>query len=144
MGLLNQLTSLARVGRTPELAHVDRDARIAAARRVRNRSLRDPVIWLMWAGYAGFLVVAFFIGQWYFGSAYNVLRLPVWAVMPAVMLIAGFAGWLPLALYERHLLRRRLRRHFPGEVCAGCGYNLTGVESGRCPECGRGFRTTDP
>jgi len=24
-------------------------------------------------------------------------------------------------------------------ICPQCGYNLTGIESGRCPECGRGI-----
>ena len=34
------------------------------------------------------------------------------------------------------LLWRRARRLPPGH-CRGCGYNLTGNVSGRCPECGR-------
>jgi hypothetical protein len=28
-------------------------------------------------------------------------------------------------------------------ICPGCGYNLTGIESVRCPECGRGVLRTE-
>jgi predicted RNA-binding Zn-ribbon protein involved in translation (DUF1610 family) len=28
-------------------------------------------------------------------------------------------------------------------ICPGCGYNLTGIESTRCPECGRGIVWTE-
>ena len=34
-----------------------------------------------------------------------------------------------------YILWRRDRRHPPGH-CQGCGYDLTGNESGMCPECG--------
>lgn len=45
--------------------------------------------------------------------------------------------WLPLALLAlpTAYLFWRDRRHPPGH-CQGCGYNLTGNESGVCPECG--------
>ncbi len=32
---------------------------------------------------------------------------------------------------------KALRWHFEDAACKGCGYNLTGVEGPRCPECGR-------
>lgn len=31
------------------------------------------------------------------------------------------------------------RLRVPPGHCRGCGYNLTGIESGRCPECGTAF-----
>lgn len=31
------------------------------------------------------------------------------------------------------------RLRVPPGHCRGCGYNLTGIESGRCPECGTGI-----
>ena len=34
-----------------------------------------------------------------------------------------------------NMVRSRLRRELPG-YCNGCGYDLTGNESGVCPECG--------
>jgi hypothetical protein len=42
---------------------------------------------------------------------------------------------LPVGLvWYRH--RSSVRRHPPGH-CKKCGYDLTGNESGRCPECGQ-------
>lgn len=32
----------------------------------------------------------------------------------------------------------------PGAVCRGCGYDLTGLETSRCPECGREFDPARP
>src|SRR5436190_24191775 len=29
-------------------------------------------------------------------------------------------------------------------ICIGCGYQLTGLEEPRCPECGMGFNPDDP
>lgn len=56
-----------------------------------------------------------------------VLRLPLWATT-AVPLAAGpgvmLAGWV------------RGRRRRKRGLCPACGYNLTGLVSDRCPECG--------
>lgn len=46
----------------------------------------------------------------------------------------GFAMW-----YTRRDIRRRLRIQLVKKgipICIPCGYNLTGNESGKCPECG--------
>ncbi len=55
----------------------------------------------------------------------------------------GFPIWFPVAVFAaypiiafiRGPLRRRRRRR--KGLCVPCGYNLTGNESGVCPECGR-------
>ena len=46
--------------------------------------------------------------------------------------------WLPLlaVAIPTYILFRRDRRHPPGH-CQKCGYDLTGNESGTCPECGK-------
>src|SRR5436309_2931338 len=49
-----------------------------------------------------------------------------------VLLLAPSAWWL---LRVRYVARRQRRRAGRGE-CLGCGYDLTGNASGRCPECG--------
>ena len=66
---------------------------------------------------------------------------PVW--LPKRSKLPGMSGlscpiWmlvLPAALPTAFLLYRD-RRYPPGH-CQGCGYDLTGNESGVCPECGR-------
>jgi hypothetical protein len=44
-----------------------------------------------------------------------------------LILLLSALGWL---------LYRRSRRYIPPGYCQKCGYDLTGNESGRCPECG--------
>lgn len=54
-----------------------------------------------------------------------------------VLLLAGlaysFAGWP--AWFASHPLSRRSRRLARGQ-CADCGYDLRGLDTGVCPECG--------
>ena len=57
-----------------------------------------------------------------FGPVSGFWCVPVWVVLLALLVPTGI-GWI------------RSRRHPPGR-CQGCGYNLTGNESGTCPECG--------
>ncbi len=56
-----------------------------------------------------------------------------------VVLTPGAMGVCSAFAFIRGPLRRYRRRR-RGE-CIGCGYNLTGNESGMCPECGE---TTEP
>ncbi len=54
------------------------------------------------------------------------LLFPAWVPVCAF----GFAGWL----LARPSIREWRRRS--AGLCGGCGYDLTGNTSGRCPECG--------
>ena len=61
-----------------------------------------------------------------------------WSVYLLFMLcLTGFA----IAIwFTQRDIRRRLRAQLARKgiaVCVPCGYNLTGNESGTCPECGR-------
>ncbi len=55
----------------------------------------------------------------------------------------GFAGWLP-GLAGGYIVAKRVERgqrslwnnRAEQGLCTMCGYDLTGNESGRCPECG--------
>ncbi len=54
----------------------------------------------------------------------------------------GLAIWL-----TRRDIRHRLRAQLAKKgipVCIPCGYNLTGNESGVCPECGTAMQKTGP
>jgi hypothetical protein len=51
--------------------------------------------------------------------------------------------WLPLlvlAIPTAYIWHRDRRRYPPGH-CQKCGYDLTGNESGKCPECGGPCKT---
>lgn len=91
----------------------------------RHEGIRDPVCsWLPWS-------VKEWVGDttddagntvpWFVTTAVGV---PLWPLGLAVVTPSGFILW------------RALRRVRPGHC--GCGYNLTGNVSGRCPECGQG------
>jgi len=56
------------------------------------------------------------------------LCIPLWALTGASLAALVLVGWRRLAwLRRRYLLRG---------VCTECGYNLFGLASSRCPECG--------
>lgn len=63
----------------------------------------------------------------FFGARYNSLTISLWLLLPL------FAAY-PLLAFTRGPLRHHHRRR--RGLCPQCGYNLTGNESGRCPECG--------
>ncbi len=54
------------------------------------------------------------------------LSLPFWFVL------AAFGGYPGYAMIYRRVVMHRRRRN----QCTACGYNLTGLTSDRCPECG--------
>ena len=50
------------------------------------------------------------------------------------VLVPVFFG-MPIGIYVYHVITS-YRRRFPAVHCQQCGYDLTGNESGTCPECG--------
>ena len=54
-----------------------------------------------------------------------VLTVPWWVLLPALIVYGGGV----------YVVWRRVRPPEPGH-CRECGYDLTGNESGTCPECG--------
>lgn len=67
-------------------------------------------------------------GPWV-GTAYRSTHLGFHFIVPTLLAAVVFARGI--LHWRRH--ERRLRKG----LCPGCGYDLTGNESGICPECGR-------
>ena len=68
------------------------------------------------------------VGRFTFGS---VLVVPFWIPVASLLVYPA------IAFIRGPLLRWRRRRK---GLCLKCGYNLTGNESGKCPECGSFIR----
>lgn len=62
---------------------------------------------------------------------------PLWAVGP-IMIAAVVAVRAVDALLDARREARGRQLLFPH--CVNCGYDLTGNETGACPECGQRFR----
>ena len=58
-----------------------------------------------------------------------ILGATAWGLLGAFL---AFVGALPIV----HEVRVVRNRRYPNGSCQSCGYNLTGNESGKCPECG--------
>ncbi len=58
------------------------------------------------------------------GHACGLAKFPLWSALAVAASAALVCGWLD-------------RRRYPPGHCRRCGYDLTGNQSGRCPECGR-------
>ena len=96
-----------------------------------------------------------FVGSW--GAGLRGRRLLGWilsgtminAAFDGAVLLGLMHGWIPMAIVTAsvamfivalHVVGRRdsLKARFSSNaICLGCGYDLTGNLSGRCPECGR-------
>ena len=65
--------------------------------------------------------------------------IPIWALMDtwlsvATMIVGPFVvGTVVAIVHWKRDLKRDRQEH---GMCGDCGYNLTGNESGVCPECG--------
>lgn len=76
-----------------------------------------------------------------FGSRWNP-GLP-WGLIAVLLGVPGLAAiHLFERWFDRRVIARRIWPYLP-DVCAGCGYNLTGNTSGTCPECGRAARQVE-
>lgn len=68
-------------------------------------------------------VVVFFVGAFFLST------IPGFAALSAgLFAMLGFASAFIVVLPAG--------REYPSGYCQSCGYDLTGNESGRCPECG--------
>lgn len=89
------------------------------------------------------VTVAFFvpiaIGYAYLRMFLENRGLPSFYVQPIAIFLGMTAiGGVPFRLHRRDVQRsvRAQIRALGIPLCLHCGYNLTGIESARCPECG--------
>jgi hypothetical protein len=57
-------------------------------------------------------------------------------VVPTWFLVLAFGTWPAFVLLRHGLRRERWEQRRKQGLCGHCGYNLTGLTSARCPECG--------
>ena|GEM_PF-963481 len=62
-----------------------------------------------------------------------------WYVAALVLAVMGFVAWTLLARWGGRLPARDCGEVEKTPRCLRCGYNLTGLTSPRCPECGEPF-----
>jgi len=83
------------------------------------------------------LIAAFTLGKLIGYSDAHVLQTLMAGMIWAPCFVAGTAiAWRETAIDRAARLREMGAALL---TCARCGYNLTGITSGQCPECGEGF-----
>ena len=87
-------------------------------------------------------VLCFVLGDWFFTSRFNP---GVPRIVPPMILgaLGGFGFAATMWVVQRRVIQRYLWRRLP-HLCDHCGYDLTGNESGVCPECGHSLLREDP
>ena len=124
-------------GWPPELGRfpTTKDAK-EAARAWSSEQLRTVSFWF---GLIGYTVLAGLL------ATGVLVLLRHWILFPRSWFggivggLTGGTGGLAMRWYWRHRYRRFLRERLNASgipICMKCGYDLTGNESGVCPECG--------
>lgn len=130
----------------PDLRQLEPPSRAKLVKEVRGEILWDVPIQVWTLSLSSVVVMGPYLSSSYLlkpilgYSVTVILALPVgFAVM-----MAGFMGvqWLVLAVLCRGRTVRHLRiavnRTGPLLLCEACGYDLRGIDSVWCPECGAG------
>lgn len=118
----------------PELQHFDTPKRRSDAfgKALNQAVTRNPRYWLFLIGFMAVMALMIFLVDHMLGRHYA----PFFILFE--MCWGAGAAFLPLIIFQRRI-RRDLRRQLFEQgrpICVPCGYDLTGNDSGRCPECG--------
>ena len=128
----------ALLRRIPELRGLPVEEQRALWERAAVGAMTRPAFLLMLGGYL-FVIVGLPI------LAQRVLvRVTWWPVVAGALVVATVGlGMALFVAWPVWYARRQLWRLLP-HLCDGCGYDLTGNASGRCPECGRTIEPPSP
>jgi len=97
--------------------------------RRTTQFILSSMLMLAGVGLALVAYVAYELEQFYPSGTRNAwnFTMPLWLIVIAFCVLGAM------------MMAAATRRRPPG-CCVQCGYDLTGNESGRCPECGRDVR----
>lgn len=100
---------------------------------VRSRSLADRFGFIVWLAAVNGVCFAVSASSPPGGSgAFSLPECVGVGVVGAVGTLVACLVWMPLADF----VLGRYREFVSSGYCRECGYNLTGLKGGRCPECG--------
>ena len=90
------------------------------------------IVCVIAAAAVAIIVIAFWGGGFGGGGKKGSLSLALLLAVPAAVIM------FPIIVYAIAQTRVRVRK--PLHPCAECGYELRGIRTGTCPECGNKYR----
>lgn len=103
---------------------------------------QNAATWRFWVILIGYSVVVGILVAMLFLLIRRWIPLPMKMIGAVVGGVTGGSGIIVLTYLWRQRCRVFLRRRLHAEgvpVCVPCGYDLRGIESTQCPECGAQF-----
>ena len=119
----------------PELADLPADQRVRIWRQVQEQAGWGWSPFLFLLSVPVFVLVGTFLVRLLLGTTVLGLQLPPPLIRLLSFFVTAAVLWGPLVFLYHRRTQRQLWRLVP-HLCAGCGYNLSGNTSDRCPECG--------
>lgn len=131
--------SALRSAPPPEIAHLPSEQQAGILRDVSRRMLRDKVYRLAAIPFVLVSGVPLLV---------NLIGAPQFVRTAALLLFFATYVWFLLsflpAARRRALHAELAERNIRPPHCVLCGYDLRGIESGVCPECGGRFASGQP
>jgi hypothetical protein len=120
----------------PELARLPREQQVQIWQQANADAGTAWLPWIFLLLFPGLVFTITIAERQLLGSGLRDLGVPGPLIRAASFF--GTIGVLlvPIGVLLHRCIRRRVWQLVP-HLCDGCGYDLTGNTSGRCPECGR-------